>query len=186
MTKKGKSSAGSAGVVKSKDLPAGKPKVSRRLIIVAAVVILLVALAASWYLWMRPEKNTETPSKESKRTSLEGTVNKRYALNDYEGAVKAAEAQKGTDPESQLILASAYTNNKQYDKAFAIYDQLIKDNKLSGGDAMTAGETAAYVGNKEKAISYYETAQTLLKGDTSAFAKRDRKSVERHLQELQQ
>jgi len=154
------------------------------------VVLVLAAVGTGVWWWMQRD---DTPSgTRGTNTSKTGkpapkTIESAYATGNYQAALDMAKSKaKADDPASQLVLAAAYSNNKQYDEAYKIYDTLDAQGKLSGQDTMAAGELAQSQGNKQKAISYYEKAKTKLEKDTTnRYAPRQLNYVTKQLAELQ-
>lgn len=176
--------------------PAGD-KSRLKWIIIIAVVVLAIA-GGAFYLGQRsgdkdadtqkdvPATPTASAGQEAK--ALNDQMDKLYAKQDYAGAVKLAEAQtaKNRNPQMLLILAGAYTNNKQYTKAFAIYDELDSKGQLSGADTMNAGEVAQLAGDKAKALGYFQKAKTkLIDEPHDQYSQRQVQFVDEQITELQ-
>lgn len=115
--------------------------------------------------------NSSTTGSHMTTEQLSTAINQLYSKQDFNGAVKLAEAQADPqDTQSMLILAAAYTNTQQYAKAFAIYDQLDAKGKLGGADTMTAGEVAQLAGDKNRAIGYFQKAKTRIQAEKQDFS----------------
>jgi len=165
--------------------------------IIVAVVVLAVA-AGAFYMGQRSgDKSADTqnngqsaPAADAAQQAkaLNDQMDKLYAKQDYAGAVKLAEAQvaKNRNAQNLLILAGAYTNNKQYPKAFAIYDELDSKGQLSGADTMNAGEVAQLAGDKAKALGYFQKAKTkLIDEPHDQYSQRQVQFVDEQITELQ-
>jgi len=120
--------------------------------------------------------------------ALDTAINRLYNKQDFGAAVKLAEVQnqKRSTPHRQLVLATAYSYNLEYDKAFALYDALDRAGQLPGSETMTAAQVAQLAGDKARAISYFQKAQARIQAQPQDFAtKRELIFIDQQLSSLQ-
>lgn len=156
--------------------------------IAAAIIVLGVAAYVAFrpYHAPAPPKKSSSPASGTKAQALQNSINQLNAKGDFAQAAKAAEQNASKDTDSQLVLAAAYSNNKQYDKAMAVYDSLISAGKLTGDNMVVAGEVAVQAGDKKRAIGYFEKAIDTLQQENGPFSKRQIAYANREISEMKQ
>lgn len=144
-------------------LPQGKTLKRLTLVIVALLVIgggvSLVMARQAEERAARQQAEAAKPKKLSEK-DYDTALTEKQAVGDFAGEVKLAEQQADDSMQRQLTLASAYANNKQYDKSLAIYDAQSDKGVLTANMYMAAGNIAVQAGQKERAIAFYEKGIT--------------------------
>lgn len=150
-----------------KSTPVISDKTSKRwyqkrnvLIDIAVIVAVLIIISVIWWIGHRPQP--AEPSKVPQYTgqALVSEVNKKYGQHDFIGAIKLIEGQKTIkETSTQLLLAAAYSNSGDNQKAFTVYEQLEKQKPLSENDCANAANAASQLKQKQKAIEYFEKAK---------------------------
>ena len=131
-------------------------------VLVAGLITLLALAAIGGAVWYAlDDKGAPSGKKDTGKSpeEVQKQVDSAYARADYAQAVGALKAQDSSDPDAQLKLATAYSNNKQYAEALAIFDELSKAGKLNSTYTETAAQVAESAGDKPKAINYYRMAK---------------------------
>lgn len=134
----------------------------KRNVLIDAAVILLVAaiIGVVWWIGHRPDPEPTPVVAQYSGQALVDEVQKRYALNDYLGAINLIKGQKTiNERDTQLVLAVAYSNSNQHAKAVAIFDNLEKSKPLPEGDAALAAEVAERDKQYQKAVDYFKKAK---------------------------
>lgn len=148
----------------------GKPirqrgRISRRAVTLLVACLLMVG-GAGGLVWLKlgsgqdnANSKTKAPTAASEQLTPDEQVELANAGKDYSKSVQLMEGRKPQSTEDKLKLAVAYSNNKQYKEALAIFDELDKAGELDSGYEAAAAETAVAAGDKQAAIRHYQAAK---------------------------
>lgn len=140
--------------------PPPHTRFDRKNAIIGFVVLVVLAAGAVYWVANRPKEEPASQVPQYSGQALVNEVNKRYGQHDYAGVIRLLEGQKSaSEPDTQLLLAGAYTNKGEHKKAVAIYEQLNKQNALNEIYLATAADAAERAGQYQKAIDFYKKAR---------------------------
>jgi len=133
----------------------------RSVLIDIVVIIAVVALISIvWWVGHKPKPAPVSAVPQYSGQTLVDQVNKKYGLHDYVGAIHLIQGQKtSSDRATQLLLASAYANSGDNQKALDIYEQQDKKSALSESDAASAASVATSLKQYQKAIDLFQKAK---------------------------
>ncbi len=144
----------------------------KRNVLIDAIVIFLVLALIGFFWWWgnrpKPEPVADVPQYSGQ--ALLDAINKKYGQSDYLGAIKLLKGQKTiNETGTQLLLAAAYINAGQSDKALPIYDKLDQAGKLNELDMAAAAEAADRAKQYQKAIDWYKKAKASANKQTTSL-----------------
>lgn len=154
---------------------------------IITVALLVSGGALLWAVWQSTPKSNDVGQNSnssvrqySDRQQLIDDVNKKYGAGDYQGAIKLIESQNNSsDGEVQLLLAGAYANSGDYNKALEIYKKLDQTDKLPDTSLENMASIAESAKDYRLAIDLYKRAKTyelsLNTGNTDQIAVYDYK-----------
>ena len=147
----------------------------KRLIVIAAIiagVLIVGGVALGVAVWQSDknlkdtEKTTKKPVtqyKSDQQQKLVEDVNKKYGTGDYKGAIALIEGQQNTeDVNTQLLLAGAYANSRDFNKALEIYKKIDSTGKLPGPSIQNMASIATEAKDYKLAIDLYKRAKTYM------------------------
>lgn len=142
----------------------------RRSIAIPAAIVLIVVAAVTVYIVRQPrtdsfEGGTSKQVKKLSDSDYQWALNNSQASNDPKATVRLAEEQRDDSVTRQAVLAGAYANDKQYDKALAIYKELDAQDRLTSNFYAGGASIATQAGQKDLAIEYYQKAITKAKSE---------------------
>ena len=106
------------------------------------------------------QKKTQNTTQYENRQQLVDEINKKYGSNDYKGAISLIEGQQNAnDTAVQLLLAGAYANAGDIQKAFDIYKKIDSDAKLPDTELVNLANMAERAGDIPAAIAAYKRAK---------------------------
>jgi pentatricopeptide repeat protein len=142
-------------------------------LLIIVIVIASVALIGGGYLgymvW-RSSQDVQQSEREvgasddvrqiDDREQLVEEVNQRYGEGNFTEAIRLIEGQKNADdPEVQILLAGAYANSGEVQKAFNVYKKLQEAGELPDVQWVNYAEMAERSGDKKAALEGYRKAR---------------------------
>lgn len=144
----------------------------KTIIIISSIVVVLLIAATIYGIWQAQGGRLTLPgsvgqSKEDvpqyssdKRQELIDEVNKKYGTGDFNGAIELLEGQQDVESvETQMLLAGAYANAKDYKKSLEIYKQLDEAGDLPEGSFANIASIAERDKQYQFAIDMYKKAR---------------------------
>jgi len=134
----------------------------KRNVLIDATVIIAVVLiiAVIWWVGHRPKADTAAKVPQYSGQVLVEEVNKKYGNHDYLGAIHLIEGQKTiSQTDTQLLLAGAYANAGNNQKALEIYEKQEAKKPLSESYAALAATAASQAKQYQKAIDFFQKAK---------------------------
>jgi tetratricopeptide (TPR) repeat protein len=144
----------------------------RSLILILALTLIIISGVVAFTVWRIQEsykavgESSQDTNKTGRQYSTEqrqeliDEVNKLYGLGDYKGAVRLIESQNNVnDSEMQLLLAGAYANSDDYNKALEIYKRLDAADKLPDVSLENMASIAEGAKDYQLAIDLYKRAK---------------------------
>lgn len=139
-----------------------KPKrfTKKRVLVGASVLVVLALLGGGVWAWLAHRSdNKDGTQKPLTQEQVTKAVDHAFASNDYNSAIDTLKSQP-QDTQTQLMLASAYVNKKDYKNALAIYAKLDSEGKMTVGYLPGAGAVAEQAKDYKTALKYYQEAKT--------------------------
>ena len=149
----------------------------------AGIGLTVLAVVAGGYLLWQHVRHQGPPQYQGQ--ALYDAVDKANASGDYRRTVTLLEGQKSQDYQTQKLLAIAYVNAKEYDRALALLAQMDQAKKLNGYDTKMAARVAEEAGKKQLAISYYQSAKDRFQASNVRDLKRQIRECDQKITELQ-
>lgn len=144
------------------------------LIDVAVIIAVLIIIGIIWWVGHRPKAEPAPSVPQYTGQALVTEVNKKYGNHDYIGAIKLIQGQKTiNDTSTQLLLAGAYANSGDNQKALEVYEKLEKQKPLSEVDAATAAHVASNAKQYQTAIDFFEKAKQRAENNPDQLATYD-------------
>ncbi|HKR82234.1 MAG TPA: hypothetical protein VJR27_04535 [Candidatus Saccharimonadales bacterium] len=168
-----------------KTVVATKKGLSKRQIwiIVAAV---LVAGAVGLGAWIKLHHKSVSDVPQLDNAALITAVGKDLEKKDYAAALKLVQGQKTIkSTETQLVLATVYTNKGDYTAALAVYAALNKKGQLSADSLAAAAALAQQTGDNQTALNYYRAALTKAQADQNLVNNDVVPTYQYHISELE-
>jgi tetratricopeptide (TPR) repeat protein len=130
------------------------------LIDIAVILAVFLIIGVIWWVGHRPKPAAVSNVPQYTGQTLVDQVNKKYGNHDYIGAIRLIEGQKTVnDTATRLLLAAAYANSGDNQKALQIYEKQDQKKPLSETDAATAASVAEGAKQYQKAINLYQEAK---------------------------
>ena len=130
------------------------------LIDVAVILAVFVIIGLIWWVGHRPKPAPVSSVTQYTGQALVDQVNTKYGQHDYIGAIHLIQGQKTiNDTSTQLLLAAAYANSGDNQKALTIYENQEQKKPLSETDVATAASIAENLKQYSKAIDLYQKAK---------------------------
>lgn len=144
---------------------------NKKILLIASIIVAILLIGGGGLLWAvwrsTPEdaattqKTTQAAPQYENRQTLVDDVNKKYGSKDYTGAITLIEGQKNAEDVSlQLLLAGAYANSDNIQKAFDIYKKIDTDGKLPDTELVNLANMAERAGDTKAAVTAYKRAKT--------------------------